>query len=471
MVRQRAAPAFPRPGKLNFLLPAICVAVSAAGYVALGYFIPRNAFGPLVLTFAVLFAAYFCLTRWYSNQPRWLLCASLLFRLLFLFVVPALSDDFYRFLWDGRLSADGLNPFLHTPGQLVENGWSQDHAVTEILFRHMNSPRYYTVYPPVLQGVFLLSAPFSSLSLTGGVVVLRLCILLAEVFSVFLLMRLLAAYGLPPGRVWLYALNPLVIVELTGNLHFEALMIVFLLAFLLALTGDKLRRAALFLALSAGVKLLPVMFFPLILAKKGPKKTLHLSLWTGFFFALGWLPFLSKDLLNIFTSLNLYFQTFEFNAGVYYLLREIGFRMEGYNVIGTLGPALGLTVLGSVLLLAWAGYVRKIPLPTLMLLSLTVYFLLATVVHPWYVTGLVALGVFTRWIYPLVWSGMVVLSYAAYGQVPYREDLRWVLVEYGVVFIAVAWDLFRTSRRSGCLLPPAGPALFGRPSGDGLKKH
>ncbi len=84
----------------------------------------------------------------------------------------------------------------------------------------------------------------------------------------------------------LYALNPLVIVELTGNVHFEALMIVFLLAFLLALHRNQVRRAALFLALSAGVKLLPVLFLPLVLARKGWKTTLALGTLDGLFFSL-----------------------------------------------------------------------------------------------------------------------------------------------------------------------------------------
>jgi hypothetical protein len=105
--------------------------------------------------------------------------------------------------------------------------------------------------------------------------------------------------------------------------------------------------------LSAGVKLLPLLFLPLVLAGKGWKTTLRLGAWTAFFFGLCWLPFLSPGLVHIFSSINLYFQTFEFNAGVYYLLREAGYRIHGYNVIGTLGPLLGLTVGLSVLALAW----------------------------------------------------------------------------------------------------------------------
>ncbi len=433
----------PAPGKTKRAGLVTCLAVSAVGYVTLGYCIPRTAFGPLVLAFAVLFAAFGCLVKWYSDQSKWLLGAALLFRVLFLFAVPALSDDFYRFLWDGRLSLEGINPFLYTPRQLVQSGWGANDPVTSLLFGRMNSPDYYTVYPPVLQSVFLVAAPFASFSPLGGVVVLRLCILVAEGFSIRLLTQLLAAYGLPPGRVLLYALNPLVIVELAGNVHFEALMIVFLLAFLWALHRNGVRRAALFLALSAGVKLLPLLFLPLVLAGKGWKTTLQPGAWMAFCFGLCWLPFLSPGLVHIFSSLNLYFQTFEFNAGVYYLLREAGHRIHGYNVIGTLGPALGLTVLLTVLVLAWLGRKRAVPLVRLMLPALTVYFGLATIVHPWYVTGLVALGVFTPWKYPIVWSGMVVLSYAAYRQVPYHEDLRWVFAEYGVVLLAILYDVYR----------------------------
>jgi hypothetical protein len=59
-----------------------------------------------------------------------LIGAALLFRLLLLFAVPALSDDFYRFLWDGRLSLEGINPFLYTPRQLIQSGWGANHPVT-----------------------------------------------------------------------------------------------------------------------------------------------------------------------------------------------------------------------------------------------------------------------------------------------------------------------------------------------------
>jgi hypothetical protein len=111
-----------------------CLAVSAAGYVALGYFIPRTAFGPLVLAFAALFAAFWCLVKWYSDRPKWLLWAALLFRLLLLFAVPALSDDFYRFLWDGTADLEGINPFLHTPRQLLASGWGENDPLRPVLF-------------------------------------------------------------------------------------------------------------------------------------------------------------------------------------------------------------------------------------------------------------------------------------------------------------------------------------------------
>ena len=137
--------------------------ISGAAYAALAYATPRAQFGQLAGLFAVALLAYAWLLR--SRLPwRWGLGLALLFRLLWLPATPALSDDFYRFRWDGLLVAHGANPFQYRPDAIIADGARtvfKDEATRnqtlprlQELYRALNSPHFYSVYPPVSQVIF-----------------------------------------------------------------------------------------------------------------------------------------------------------------------------------------------------------------------------------------------------------------------------------------------------------------------------
>jgi hypothetical protein len=85
--------------------------------------------------------------------------------------------------------------------------------------------------------------------------------------------------------------------------------------------------------------------------------------------------------------------------------------------------------------------------PQALLLLLTAYFLLATIVHPWYLTPLVALSVFTRFRFPLVWAALAVLSYAAYRTSAYTEHLGLVALEYALTLLVLGYELWAAQRQ------------------------
>jgi hypothetical protein len=167
-------------------------------------------------------------------------------------------------------------------------------------------------------------------------------------------------------------------------------------------------------------------------------------------------PFISQDLIRNFgSSVNLYFQKFEFNASVYYLIREAGFWLKGYNVIGTAGPFLSLFSLLVMLLLAFQpARFRSLVKPayqeaalfTWLLFTLSIYYFSATTVHPWYLTTLVAISVLTPYRFPLVWSALVPLTYFAYRTSEYQESGWLVALEYGFVFGWMIYEI-RENRR------------------------
>ena len=427
--------------------------VSGAAYGGLAYATPRAHFGQLLGLMAVALLAYAWLLRT-ALSLRWGLGAALVFRLLWLPALPALSDDLYRFRWDGLLVAHGVSPFRYRPDELIADGGraafqraetrSQVLPQLQELYRNMNSPHYYSVYPPVCQFVFGAAARAFPDSDAGFAVCLRVVILAAEVGSAWLLLALLPALGWPPERALRYLLHPLVIVELTGNLHFEGVVLFFVLLALWLLAGRRWAASAGALGLGMATKLLPLLALPLLVRRLGWRRAAAYSAISLTGVLLLFSPFLSTDLFaHIAHSLKLYFRSFEFNASVYYLLRPVGYWLTSYNQIAVIGPALA--VLSGLIGLWLAGRERRPRLPTLpqaLLLMLTAYYALATTIHPWYLTLLVGLSVLSRFRYPLVWGGLAVLSYAAYRTSTYTENLWLVTLEYLVTFAVLAWEVW-----------------------------
>ncbi|HSI91648.1 MAG TPA: hypothetical protein VK927_11060, partial [Adhaeribacter sp.] len=116
----------------------------------------------------------------------------------------------------------------------------------------------------------------------------------------------------------------------------------------------------------------------------------------------------------------------------------LGIVLTGYNQIAVIGALLSLLSFFTILWLAWREKQPELQqLPYRFLLALTVYFLLASIVHPWYITTLVALSVLGNSRFTIVWSGLAVLSYAAYQTKAYTEN-PWLLAqEYGGLAAAI----------------------------------
>ena len=400
----------------------------------LGYFTPRQSFGQLISLYSALFVIFFFLTKTFKNA-RDVIFLGVFFRLLLLFAMPALSDDFYRFVWDGRLLANGINPYTILPADFINSIDYQNNVENNLIFSRLNSPKYYTVYPPLNQLIFATSATLSKGSLFGNVIALRIFILLAEISLLFMLIK--NKYS---DKFNLYSFNPLIIIELTGNLHFEGVVMSFLV---LALSmGVKDRKSLVFssflFACAVCVKMLPLIFIPLIIKQLGWKKGIFYASMVGVFTALFFLPFLDQMLIEkLFSSVNLYFQKFEFNASIYYLIRAVGFKIFGYNIIETAGKIMAFLTFSGVLFISWKS--KNLFVGALAILTL--YFAMATTVHPWYVTNLLVIAIFTTFRYPIVWSYTIFLSYATYQTNFYQENLWLVTLEYVLVLGMMIYEL------------------------------
>ena len=285
---------------------------------------------------------------------------------------------------------------------------------------------------------------FSGQSILGTVIGLRVIIVAADLGTLFFGKKLLEKLKLPAHNIFWYILNPFIIIELTGNLHFEGVMIFFLVWSLYLLYSGKWKLAAVVFACSVSIKLIPLLFLPLLYQKLGWKKSIGFYTIVSVVTLLLFAPFYSSQFVtNYAETVGLWFHNFEFNASLYYIAREIGYLFRGYNEIAIIGTYTAAIVFLFVLgITFFRKNTSTIQLITAMLFALSFYYFTATTVHPWYVATLLLLSIFTKYKFPLVWSFVIILSYLAYANNDNIENLWIIAVEYIIVYSVFVWEVF-----------------------------
>ncbi|MCF6306483.1 MAG: glycosyltransferase 87 family protein [Flavobacteriaceae bacterium] len=452
---------------MNFLknnkTPLFLVFLSVVFYAVFASDLNRNDFIKLISLIGVLFFISYKLQQINLDRFWFLAGVGVVFRLVFIGVIPNLSQDFYRFIWDGRLVFQGVNPYLFTPESFL-NGDSSSLGMTFFQAQELHkgmgtlNGSHFSNYPPINQLLFAIAALFAGKSILGSVIVMRIVIILADVGILYFGRKLLVKLRQDPDKIFWYFLNPFIIIELTGNLHFEGVMLFFVIWSLYLLYQKKWLRSAVVLGVSVSVKLIPLLFLPLYYQwfvsqdsfKKGFLKLFLFYLIIVGTAALTFLPFYSPQFVSNFSeTIALWFQNFEFNASVYYIIRWIGFKIVGWNIIETVGKILPLIVIGFLLILTFFRKNKNFQqLITVMLFGISFYYLLSTTIHPWYIATPLLLSVFTKYKFPIVWSLLVMLSYSAYGKDGFSENLWWVATEYILVMGCFIWEFFKERKEA-----------------------
>ncbi len=420
-------------------------------YVYIGYQVSRHETGMLLSAYFAAFVIYLYLTvvsPHNTNVDFWFY-GSIVLRALFLFSIPNLSDDFYRFIWDGRLLASGNHPFAQLPVYYIDNNISIQ-GIDEELFKSLNSPEYFTIYPALSQYVFWLAASLAPHSVYGSVLVIKMVIFTAEIGSLFLLRNLIRDFNLPPSRVLLYALNPLVIIELVGNTHLDALMIFFVLLAIVFLNSRREAFSAVAFSAAICIKIVPVIFFPVIIQRLGWRKAWKFCAITLITSLVIFLPLFDRQIISgFYESIGYYFNRFEFNASIYYVVRWLGWLIFGFNIIQYAGIILGGIAFLVIIRIAFhtkqassasAATLDQDFFTGLLFVHLT-YLLFTTTVHPWYVSMLLMFAVLTEFRFVVLWTAMIYLTYAGYMQHTFRENLWLTAIEYTIVLGYLAYEI------------------------------
>ncbi len=424
-----------RPHHERIISYGVCLLL-ATGMFLLGYMTERTDHFRLLALLTFCFGMGYLLFRSSLSIP-FLVLVGIFLRLMLAFMLPNLSDDVYRFIWDGQLLAAGLDPFEQLPSEIAASGVFPG-GTSELLYEQLNSPDYFTVYPPLMQYIFFAAARISGDSIFYNVLFLRSIIIIAEIAVLYLF------YRKDPGNrnLLFYALNPAVILEFTGNLHFESLMLFLIVACAWYFVSSPVRSGLSF-GLAIAVKLVPLIFGPVLLFSQPLRKSLKFFGAASLALLLIFIPLFGQELVGgMQESLTLYFKKFEFNASIYYVIRAVGFWRFGYNDIAFIGPFLAWTSLILIIVISWRmrAY-RNTDLLTAAGIILTVYLFMATTVHPWYVVTAAGLMVFSKYRYAAVWSYTVMFSYMGYTANGYELNELWLIMEYFIVLIVLLLDI------------------------------
>ncbi len=370
-----------------------------------------------LLVNALYFVAVYMIFK-KPNQPgrgRGLLLVlflfAILFRLCLVRATPQLSSDIYRYAWDGRVQAQGINPYVHPP--------SSDSLASlrdEAIYPHINRKSFPTIYPAAAQLFFLISHRLVGDSIHGFKAVL----VFFDVLTMIVLMALLKTHGLQETRFVVYGWNPLVILEIAQSGHLDG-FIVFLvvLAFYLHSINRK-TLGVLSLASATATKIYPALLLPTFINKGNRIKSLSI-----FFICvlLFYLPYVSAGKKTLgFLPIYLKDPAESFNLGLKYVLMHMFNGLDYFLLTKIL---VGILLAAGFIFFLKHKEREEVLKYSFIMISLQLIFI-PTALHPWYVVWLIPLLAF----YPspawLVFSCTVAFSYLKYGA-PGGRMPPWIL--------------------------------------------
>ena len=367
---------------------------------------------------------------------------------LLLFTRPALSNDMYRYVWDGRVQAQGISPYRYPPDAPQLRSLRDDE-----IWPAMNRRSAVTVYPPGAEMAFALLwriVPdnvrwFQAAMAVGG--------LLAGA----LLLGLLRALGRSPARLLIYLWSPLLAFETAHAAHVDGLILPLLVGAWWARVRERDGLVGLLLGLATALKLYPALLLPALWRPQHPRGRWRLPL--AFALGLGacYLPYLWTSGPQVLGYLPRYFGE-RFNMGLAGLLIPQLERLGLDPDLGVLALTLGVLALlglGMVLRPAASGEVAVrrcvwlIGAYTLLTQNLFSWYLLwllplvAVFLRPGRLLGLRADGWTGWWLF----CGLVALSYTFFIRWQPVPAMLWA--QFVPLYGLLLWDAGRFLWRRG----------------------
>jgi len=245
-----------------------------------------------------------------------ILASAIVFRVILLPATPTLSDDIWRYIWEGGVQLQGINPYRYAPSA------PELEHLRDAVYEQINYKELPAIYPPLMQWVFAVGA------LLGRTAIgMKTLFVAADIGLIVMLGRLAAALGIPKARVVLYAWNPLVVMEVAGSGHNDSLALALLIGSTIAIIGQRPVLSMVSLGMSAVAKLFPFVLAPLFARKVKP---LHLMI-VPLLAAACYLPYLSAG-TNLLRSPREYAERWRHNDSLFSIL-EAGVDASGISPV------------------------------------------------------------------------------------------------------------------------------------------
>jgi hypothetical protein len=352
--------------------------------------------------------------------------AALLFGAPLLFAPPLLSDDLYRYLWEGRVWLEGLSPYRLAP---------DDPALAYLrddVWANINNKSLGSIYPPLSQLIFVAAQ-----WLGGTPWALKLLALLAHVFSVAVVARVCTERKASLAL----ALNPLLLGEGALNGHFDILCGVALLIAAWAMSRHRFVQAGIAVCSAVGLKVVGLVVLPLFVRR--PKALVAV----GFGSALLLVPLVwSRALLDPASGAGQFATRWRGNESVFAavdLLSRQLVESAPADLVARWVVAAGLLALCAL------AVHRRVPSLRATRALVWALLLLSPQVHPWYLGWLLPLEVAARGAAGVVWSAAALCAYAPLdrwvSEGVWDMPLWMQIFEYSVVALALILDPQRPS--------------------------
>lgn len=404
--------------------PAIALAVaSIATYAILGWVVTGPGDTLVWLTgYAISWGLYLALFVVHTDQVDWvgspwlLLGWALLARLVLVDSTPWLSDDLFRYLLDGKVSAAGINPYRFAP----EHPTVQ--AIAPELAARVNHPDIPTIYPPAIQALGLVAAWFG-----WGITAWRVFVSVLDVAAMALVARLFFGHDRGWRAAAVYGLCPLAVWESGANGHLEPIVVLCFLAGVLQWRRGRWAWAGVAIAAASMAKFYPLLVLPAWLRDRFAIRVILMA--AGSTALVTW-AFASGG-VDVFAGMRAYLEHWSFNGPIY----ELGSRLGLPPSLGRLLPFLVIGTAGVV-----AAIRRETPERVTPFL-LFAFLVLGPTLHPWY----------ALWVLPWLgdrphaglWSFVAAMggAYAVWWQMVHHG--RWELPPVAAVaiwaLVALGW--------------------------------